>query len=115
VAARVEGGELRSGGDWCATVPAGTVRSQDCGSWAARERGGRPGALPTAEQEGRDFLLNSCLIRLIYLLSLYREVYLLPSKAYLPLSKQPLSLINPNTNGLYNQPRPNRPLTYSNT
>jgi len=43
---------------------------------AAREAGGRPGPLPTAEQEGRDFLLNSCLIRLIHFLSLYREVYL---------------------------------------
>ena len=43
---------------------------------AVREAGGRPGALPTTEQEGRDFLLNSCLIRSIHLLSLYREVYL---------------------------------------
>ena len=32
------------------------------------------GALPTAGK--RDFLLISCLIRLIHLLSLYREVYL---------------------------------------
>ena len=50
---------------------------------AAREAGGRPGALPTAEQEGRDFLLNSCLIRLIHLLYLYREVYLTPNKGLL--------------------------------
>ena len=47
---------------------------------AAREAGGRPGALPTAEQEGRVFLLNSCLIRSIHLLSLYREVYLTPKQ-----------------------------------
>jgi len=32
--------------------------------------------VPTARQEGRVFLLNFCLIRLIHLLSLYREVYL---------------------------------------
>ena len=49
----------------------------------AREAGGRPGALPTAEQEGRDFLLNSCLIRSIHLLSLYREVYLTLKQATL--------------------------------
>ena len=49
---------------------------------AARDAGGRPGALPTAEQEGRDFLLNSCLIRLIHL-SLYREVYLTPKQGLL--------------------------------
>ena len=42
---------------------------------AARARGGRPGALPTAGQEGRVFLLNFCFIRLIHL-SLYREVSL---------------------------------------
>ena len=48
-----------------------------------REAGGRPGALPTAEQEGRDFLLNSCLIRSIHLLSLYREVYLTPKQGLL--------------------------------
>ena len=50
---------------------------------AAREARGWPGALPTAEQEGRDFLLNSCLIRSIHLLSLYREVYLTPKQAAL--------------------------------
>ena len=49
---------------------------------AAREREGRPGALPMAEQERRDFLLNSCLIRLIHL-SLYREVYLTPKQGLL--------------------------------
>ena len=42
---------------------------------AVRVRG-RLGTLPTVGQEGRVFLLNSWLIRLIYLLSLYREVYL---------------------------------------
>ena len=31
---------------------------------AAREARGRPGAFPTAEEEGRDFLLNSCLIKI---------------------------------------------------
>ena len=50
---------------------------------AAREDGGQSGALPTAEQEGRDFLLNSCLIRLIYLPFLYREVYLTSKQATL--------------------------------
>ena len=30
-------------------------------------QGGRPGALPMTEQEGKVFLLNSCLIRLIVL------------------------------------------------
>ena len=45
---------------------------------AAREAGGQQEALPTAEQEGRDFLLNSCLIRSIHLLFLYREVYFTP-------------------------------------
>ena len=53
---------------------------------AARKsaREGRPGAfLPTAGQEGRDFLLNSCLIRLIHLLSLYREIYLTPKQGLL--------------------------------
>jgi len=37
-------------------------RYSSAGTVHAREVGGRPGALPTAEQEGRDFLLNSCLI-----------------------------------------------------
>ena len=40
-----------------------------------RERAGG-GLLPMGRQEGRDFLLNSSLIRLIHLLYLYREVYL---------------------------------------
>jgi hypothetical protein len=49
----------------------------------ARERGGWPGALPTAKQERRVFSPNSCLIRLIHLLSLYREAYLTPKQAIL--------------------------------
>jgi len=42
---------------------------------------------------------------------------ILASQAILiwPLSKQPLFLSNPKTNGLYRQPRPNRPMAYSNT
>jgi hypothetical protein len=46
-------------------------------------QGGQPGALPTAEQEGWRFLLNPCLIRLIHLLSLYREAYVTPKQAIL--------------------------------
>jgi hypothetical protein len=59
---------------------------------------GRLGALPTTEQEGRVFLLNSCLIRLIHL-SLNREAYLIPkqvifiSKAYL-IPKQAILISN---------------------
>ena len=49
---------------------AGTVHGYGCEG----ERELAAGRLPTAGQEGRDFLLNSCLIRLIHLLSLYREV-----------------------------------------
>jgi hypothetical protein len=48
-------------------------------------QGGRPGALPMTEQEGKVFLLNSCLIRLIYLFSLYREAYL-TIKQVIPLT-----------------------------
>jgi hypothetical protein len=49
--------------------------------WRLGERG-QAGcyALPTAEQEERVFLLNSCLIRLIHFLSLYREIYLIPKQ-----------------------------------
>ena len=46
------------------------------GRWERRPRGFAHG-----RQEGRDFLLISCLIRLIHLLSLYREVYLTPKQA----------------------------------
>jgi hypothetical protein len=45
-------------------------------------QGGRPVALPMAKQ-GKVFLLNSCLIRLINLLSLCREAYVTPKKAIL--------------------------------
>jgi hypothetical protein len=41
-----------------------------------REREPAAGRSPTAGQEGRFFLLNSCLIRLICLLSLYRKDFL---------------------------------------
>ena len=58
---------------------AGTVHGCGCES----EREPAAGRLPTAGQEGRDFLLNSCWIRLIHLLSLYREVYLTPKQATL--------------------------------
>ena len=56
--------------------------------YCSREGGcedGRPAAGPllTAEQEGRDFLLNSYLIRSIHLLSLYREIYLTPKQGLL--------------------------------
>ena len=43
--------------------------------------GGRPRGFAHGRQERRDFLLISCLIRLIHLLSLYREVYLIPKQA----------------------------------
>ena len=46
------------------------------GRWERRPRG-----FAHARQERRDFLLISCLIRLIHLLSLYREVYLIPKQA----------------------------------
>ena len=43
--------------------------------------GGWPRGFAHGRQERRDFLLISCLIRLIHLLSLYREVYLTPKQA----------------------------------
>ena len=43
--------------------------------------GGQPRGFAHGRQERRDFLLISCLIRLIHLLSLYREVYLTPKQA----------------------------------
>ena len=49
------------------------------GFWGARNAG--LGASPMAGKERRNFLLISCLIRLIHLLSLYREVYLTPKQA----------------------------------
>ena len=48
-----------------------------------REKAGRGPFAHGRWQEGRDFLLNSCLIRLIHLLSLYREVYLAPKQGLL--------------------------------
>jgi len=77
---RVEG----SDGGRRATVPAGySTAGTVCGWGCEGEREPAAGRLPTAGQEGRDFLLNSCLIRLIHLLSLYREVYLTPKQATL--------------------------------
>ena len=43
--------------------------------------GGRPRGFAHGQQERRDFPLISCLIRLIHLLSLYREVYLTSKQA----------------------------------
>jgi hypothetical protein len=74
---------------------AGTVHSGGGGYDCKGAEGGRPRGFAQGRQERRFFLLISCLIRLIHLLSLYREVYLLLNKR----------LINPY--GL----RPNRPLT----
>jgi hypothetical protein len=64
------------------------------------------GALPTAEQERRPFLLIAAWLDW-YMFSPYIE------RLTWPLSKKPLSLINPNTNGLYCQPRPDRAMTYA--
>ena len=79
----VVGIEIRREGEgWCTTVPVGMVH---CWRWRRLGLQGRKkacrGALPAAGQEGRVFLLISCLIRLIHLLSLYREVYLTPKQA----------------------------------
>ena len=56
------------------------------GGWAPSLRGGEeagrvrsPGSLREAEQ----IMIASCLIRLIHLLSLYREVYLTPKQTIL--------------------------------
>jgi len=46
------------------------------GRWKRRLRGFAPG-----RQERRGFLLISCSLRLIHLLSLYREVYLTPKQS----------------------------------
>jgi len=58
----------REGEGWCATVPTSTVHCW----WRRLGLQGRKkagcGALPAAGQEGRVFLLISCLIRLIHLL-----------------------------------------------
>ena len=46
------------------------------------ERAGR-GAFAHGRARGKGFLLNSCLIRSIHLISLYREVYLTPNQGLL--------------------------------
>jgi hypothetical protein len=83
-AARVERRVEGSDSDGHATVPAGTVHGGGCegerGGGCEGEREPAAGRSPTAGQEGRVFLLNSCLIRLIHL-SLYREVNLTPKQA----------------------------------
>jgi hypothetical protein len=63
---RIEEKERSGGG---ATVPAGTVH--------VGEAEDRPRGFAHGRQERRFFLLISCLIRLIHLLSLYREEVLL--------------------------------------
>ena len=77
------GGLRGRGGDGRATVKRVLFTTLIVAAGAAREAGGRPGALAMAEQEGRDFLLNSCFIRSMHLLSLYREVYLTPKQGLL--------------------------------
>jgi hypothetical protein len=47
----------------------GTVHMDVGAARAVRARGGRPEALPMAGQEGRNFLLISCLIRIIHMSS----------------------------------------------
>ena len=82
MAARIERRELRgaTAGDVLqyprSYSTEGTVHGYGCEG----EREPAAGHLPTARQEGRNFLLNSCLIRSIHLLSLYREVYLTPKQ-----------------------------------
>ena len=78
MAARIERERAEGEAATSATVNRVLFTAVIVAAGGAREVGGRSGALPTAEQEGRDFLHNSCLIRLIHLLSLYREVYLTP-------------------------------------
>ena len=73
-------------GDGCCALQYPRCYSTACtvhGTAAARVLGalGTPAAgFAHGRQEGRDFLLISCLIRLIHLLSLYREVYLTPKQ-----------------------------------
>jgi len=59
-------------GSWRARVPVDVMVA----TRAVRARADWLGALPTTGQERKIFLLHSCLIRLIHILSLYREVYL---------------------------------------
>ena len=61
-----------------ATVSTGTVHVVVAVARAGGAGGGRPRGFAHGRQERRDFLLISCLIRLIHLLSLYREVWLGP-------------------------------------
>ena len=60
-------------------MAAARARERRLGFWGRWER--RPRGFAHGRQEGRDFLLISCLIRLMHLLSLYREVYLTPKQA----------------------------------
>ena len=55
---------------WCYSTARGTVHEMAARVW------GSPGSLREAERYD-----CSCLIRLIHLLSLYREVYLTPKQA----------------------------------
>ena len=84
----VREGEGGGGGRRRATVPAVLQYSGYCsqiGSWRWLGLQGRwkrrPRGFAHGRQERRDFLLISSLIRLIHLLSLYREVYLTPKQA----------------------------------
>ena len=80
---RVEG----SGSDVRATVPAALQYPRVLFTWwwlgLQGRWGGRPRGFAHGQQERRDFLLISCLIRSIHLLSLYREVYLTPKQGLL--------------------------------
>jgi hypothetical protein len=84
VAARVEEGESRSSGDLCATVPMVlfTSRMRQLGQRGREEAGRGPCPRPS-KREG--ILLNSCLIRLIHLLFLYREDFLTYKQSLLDL------------------------------
>jgi len=77
----IEGAAAEDMNSTCATVATGTVHRE--AAVRAREEArvwalGTPaaGLCPRPAREKRFFLLISCLIRLIHLLSLYREVYL---------------------------------------
>ena len=65
------------------------VEGAAAGGWAPSLRGGEEAAAaqeaarvrsPGSLREAEQILIASCLIRLIYLLSLYREVYLTPKQ-----------------------------------
>ena len=80
VAARIERRELRGATAADALQyqrrysTAGTVHGVVAAARARGAGGGRPRGFAHGRQERRDFLLISYLIRLIHLLSLYREV-----------------------------------------